>query len=135
MKVWLHSGPPTRLPRWGPRSTGDASPGAALLLAQILPVFSVAPRALERAGRVAPCRGAPRPSRCDARLSPRAARRDSPGISGAGGEKHAVGIRWFSYRRANSIVVSRRRRVRNPRTYLSEAGVVYLFAYTRSMAS
>ena len=38
MKVWLHS-------------TGDASPPAALLLAQILPVFSV----------VAPCRrgGAP----------------------------------------------------------------------------
>ena len=57
VQVWLHSGPPTRLPRWGPRSTGDASPPhpnaaaalgtparAALLLAQILPVFSfVAP--------------------------------------------------------------------------------------------
>src|SRR5881409_3325696 len=62
VKVWLHSGPPARLPRWGPRSTGDASPphpnaaaalgtpaGAALLLLQILAVFSV----------VAPCpRGA-----------------------------------------------------------------------------
>src|SRR5216117_472704 len=52
VKVWLHSGPPARLPRWGPRSTGDASPShpnaaaalgapapAALLLAQILPVL------------------------------------------------------------------------------------------------
>src|SRR5438093_3953735 len=52
VKVWLHSGPPTWLPRWGPRSTGDASPPhpnaaaalgtpapAALLLAQILPVL------------------------------------------------------------------------------------------------
>ena len=49
VKVWLHSGPPTPLPRWGPRSTGDASPGAALLLLQIQAVFSV----------VAPCpRGA-----------------------------------------------------------------------------
>src|SRR5213592_799115 len=26
VKVRLHSGPPTRLPRWGPRSAGDASP-------------------------------------------------------------------------------------------------------------
>src|SRR5438093_1138168 len=26
VKVWLHPGPPARLPRWGPRSTGDASP-------------------------------------------------------------------------------------------------------------
>src|SRR5438034_10350463 len=65
VKVWLHSGPPARLPRWGrrsgpparaprwgPRSTGYASPShphaaaafgapapAALLLAQILPVL------------------------------------------------------------------------------------------------
>src|SRR6266496_5114196 len=26
MKLQLHSGPPARLPRWGPRSAGDASP-------------------------------------------------------------------------------------------------------------
>src|SRR5439155_18452256 len=74
-----HSGPPARLPRWGPRSTGDASPahpnaaaalgtpaGAALLLLQILAVFSV----------VAPCpRGA----------SPVSVRRQTftPGCSGA----------------------------------------------------
>src|SRR5439155_21894196 len=79
VKVWLHSGPPARLPRWGPRSTGDASPahpnaaaavgtpaGAALLLLQILAVFSV----------VAPCpRGA----------SPVSVRRQTftPGCSGA----------------------------------------------------
>jgi DNA-binding transcriptional LysR family regulator len=41
VKVWLHSGPQPRLPRWGPHSTGDASPGAALFLPQIQPVFSV----------------------------------------------------------------------------------------------
>src|SRR3990170_4818655 len=40
-KLWLHSGPPARLPRWGPRSPGDASAGAALLLLRIQPVFSV----------------------------------------------------------------------------------------------
>jgi hypothetical protein len=54
-------GAPARLPRWGTRSMGGASPPAALLLAQILPVCSV----------VAPCRLGASPSRCDARLSPR----------------------------------------------------------------
>src|SRR5437667_1557817 len=78
VKVWLHSGPPARLPRWGPRSTGDASPShpnaaaalgapapAALLLAQILPVLP--PHRANHARRgprfsvVPPCRrgGAP----------------------------------------------------------------------------
>jgi hypothetical protein len=54
-------GAPARLPRWRPRSTGGASPPAALLLAQILLLCSV----------VAPCRRGASPSRCDARLSPR----------------------------------------------------------------
>src|SRR6266542_1010708 len=54
MKLQLHSGPPTRLPRWGPRSAGDASPLhptalknarwgprplTALLLLQIFPIL------------------------------------------------------------------------------------------------
>src|SRR5438046_4053993 len=79
---------PTRLPRLG------APAPAALLLAQILPVLP--PHRANHARRgprfsvVAPCRrggapqrgcrvgdpGAPRPSRCDARLSPRAATGD-----------------------------------------------------------
>src|SRR6266566_1148218 len=60
VKLRLHSGPPTRLPRWGPRSAGDASPLhptalknaqwgprplTALLLPHIFPICSV----------VAPC--------------------------------------------------------------------------------
>jgi hypothetical protein len=49
--------------------------------------------------------------------------------------KQAVGVHLFSYRWTNSMVVSHRRLVRNPRTYLREAGVVYLFAYARSIAS
>src|SRR5438034_10546283 len=73
VKVWLHSGPPARLPRWGPRSTGDASPPhpnaaaalgtpapAALLLAQILPVLPPHRAQYARRGPpfslVAPCR-------------------------------------------------------------------------------
>src|SRR6266566_3433328 len=55
VKLRLHSGPPTRLPRWGPRSAGDASPLhptalknarwgprplTALLLPQIFPIPS-----------------------------------------------------------------------------------------------
>jgi hypothetical protein len=35
------------------------------------------------------------------------------------------------YRGGNSIVVSRRRWVRKPRTYLSDPGVEYFFAYAR----
>src|SRR5436309_1041493 len=39
VKLRLHSGPPARLPRWGPRSAGDASPLTALLLPQIWPIL------------------------------------------------------------------------------------------------
>src|SRR5438552_15635653 len=39
VKVRLHSGPPARLPRWGPHSAGDASPLTALLLPQIFPIL------------------------------------------------------------------------------------------------
>src|SRR5439155_7766308 len=65
VKVRLHSGPPARLPRWGPRSTGDASPLAALLLPQILPDI-LGRRALP-SGRLAGLGATPG-------LSPRAAR-------------------------------------------------------------
>src|SRR5206468_10159103 len=103
VEVWLHSGPPARLPRWGPRSTGDASPphpnaaaalgtpaGAALLLLQILPVLP--PHRANHARRgprfsvVAPCpRGA----------SPVSVRRQTftTGCLGpAGGSGHVAGM-------------------------------------------
>ena len=97
LNVWLHSGPPTRLPRWGPRSTGDASPPphraekrAAGAPARGLRCSSFKYSRYSQSSRLPPqraqnarrgprlARGAPRPSRCSARLSPRAARPRRP---------------------------------------------------------